>query len=83
LEAGDFSKYKVALVDAGAIAVRHKLGAPTAPVVNTAILGAFSKITGMVTIGSVIRAIRDNVPDKQEENVTAAREAYSKVHRLI
>jgi Pyruvate/2-oxoacid:ferredoxin oxidoreductase gamma subunit len=37
----------------------------------------------MVTIGSVIRAIRDNVPDKQEENVAAAREAYSKVHRVI
>jgi 2-oxoacid:acceptor oxidoreductase gamma subunit (pyruvate/2-ketoisovalerate family) len=83
LEVGDFSKYKVAIVDAGAIAFSHKLGAPTAPVINTAILGAFSKITGMVTIGSVIRAIRDNVPDKQEENVAAAREAYSKVHRVI
>jgi Pyruvate/2-oxoacid:ferredoxin oxidoreductase gamma subunit len=83
LEIGDFSKYKLAIVDAGGIAVRHKLGPPTAPMVNTAILGAFSKITGMVTIGSVIRAIRENVPVKQEENVTAAREAYSKVHRVI
>jgi pyruvate ferredoxin oxidoreductase gamma subunit/2-oxoisovalerate ferredoxin oxidoreductase gamma subunit len=82
-EVGGFSKYKVAIVDAGSIAVNHKLGTPTAPVINTAILGAFSKITGMVTIGSVIRAIRDNVPDKQEENVAAAREAYSKVHRVI
>jgi 2-oxoacid:acceptor oxidoreductase gamma subunit (pyruvate/2-ketoisovalerate family) len=83
LEIGDFSKYKVAIVDAGAIAVRHKLGTATAPVVNTAILGAFSKMTGMVTIGSVIRAIHENVPDKREENVAAAREAYSKVHRVI
>ena len=83
LEVGDFSKFKVAIVDAGSIAMNHKLGTPTAPVINTAILGAFSKITGMVTIGSVIRAIRDNVPDKQEENVAAAREAYSKVHRVI
>lgn len=79
----EFSKYKVATVDAGAIAVSHKLGTPTSPVINTAILGAFSKITGMVTIGSIIRAIRENVPDKQEENVAAAREAYSKVHRII
>lgn len=78
----DFSRYRVAIVDAGAIAVSHRLGTPTAPVVNTAILGAFSKITGMVTIGSVIRAIRDNVPAKSEENVAAAREAYSKVHRI-
>jgi Pyruvate/2-oxoacid:ferredoxin oxidoreductase gamma subunit len=37
----------------------------------------------MVTIGSVIRAIRDNVPEKKEENVAAAREAYSKVHRVV
>lgn len=83
LDTSEFSKYKVAIVDAGAIAVRHKLGTPITPVVNTAILGAFSKITGMVTIGSVIRAIRENVPEKQEENVAAAREAYSKVHRVI
>lgn len=80
---GHFSKYKVAIVDAGAIAVSYQLGTPTSPVVNTAILGAFSKVTGMVTIGSVIRAIRENVPDKQEGNVAAAREAYSKVHRII
>ena len=45
------------------------------------VLVAFSKITGMVTIGSVERAIREHAPDKKEENVAAAREAYSKVHR--
>ena len=83
LEGLDRSKYKVAIVDGGAVAVSHRLGSPTSPVVNTAILGAFSKITGMVTIGSVIRAIRDNVPEKKEENVAAAREAYSKVHWIV
>lgn len=83
LDISEFSKYKVAIVDAGSIAIRHKLGTPTAPVVNTAILGAFSKITGMVTIGSVIRAIREFALDKKEENVAAAREAYSKVHRIM
>ncbi len=83
IDPSPFSKYKLAVVDAGAIAVSHKLGTPTSPVVNTAILGAFSKITGMVTIGSVIRAILENVPEKKEENVAAAREAYSKVRRII
>lgn len=82
IDTSPFSKYKIAVVDAGAIAVSHQLGTPTSPVVNTAILGAFSKVTGMVTIGSVIRAIRENVPEKKEENVAAAREAYSKVHRI-
>jgi 2-oxoacid:acceptor oxidoreductase gamma subunit (pyruvate/2-ketoisovalerate family) len=83
LEIGDFSRFKIAIVNAGVIAASHTLGTPTAPVVNTAVLGAFSKITGMVTIGSVIRAIRENVPDKKEANVAAAREAYSRVHRVI
>lgn len=82
IDPSGFSKYKLAVVDAGAIAASHQLGTPTSPVVNTAILGAFSKITGMVTIGSVIRAIRENVPEKKEENVAAAREAYSRVHRI-
>ncbi len=83
LDIARFSRYKLAVVDAAAIAVKHQLGSPTAPVVNTAILGAFSKITGLVTLGSVIRAIRENVPEKREENVAAAREAYSRVHRAM
>ena len=83
LDLPEFSRFKTAVVDAATIAVHHHLGTPTSPVVNTAILGAFSKVTGMVTIGSVIRAIRDNVPNKKEENVAAAREAYSKVHRTM
>lgn len=83
IDINNFSKYKVAIVDAVSIALSHRLGTPTSPVVNTAILGAFSKITGMVTIGSVIRAIRENVPEKKDENVSAAIEAYSKVYRLI
>jgi len=33
LEGVDRSKYKVAIVDAGAIAVSHRLGSPTSPVV--------------------------------------------------
>lgn len=83
LDIAGFSRYKLAVVDAAAIAVKHRLGSPTAPVVNTAILGAFSKITGLVTLGSVIRAIRENIPEKREENVAAAREAYSRVHRAM
>ncbi len=83
IELNNFLKYKVAIVDAGAIAISHRLGTPTSPGVNTAILGAFSKITGMVTIGSIIRAIRENVPEKKDENVAAALEAYSRVYRVI
>jgi 2-oxoacid:acceptor oxidoreductase gamma subunit (pyruvate/2-ketoisovalerate family) len=72
-------KYRVATVDASGIAVRHHLGTMTSPIVNTAILGAFARATGLVTIDSVIEAIRESVPVRQEENAKAAKDAYDEV----
>ena len=74
-----FDKYRVATVDANSIAVSHGVGSPTAPVVNTTILGAFARVTELVTIDSVIKAIKDIVPTKRDENGLAAMEAYEKV----
>jgi 2-oxoacid:acceptor oxidoreductase gamma subunit (pyruvate/2-ketoisovalerate family) len=71
--------YNVATVDASQIAVKHKLGTPTQPIVNTAILGAFVRVTEIVTLDSLLAAIEDGVPVKQEENKEAAKEAYEKV----
>ena len=61
------------------IAIQNGLGSRTNPIVNTAILGAFSKVTGLVGIDSVALAIREEVPGKKNENVKAAREAYQEV----
>jgi pyruvate ferredoxin oxidoreductase gamma subunit/2-oxoisovalerate ferredoxin oxidoreductase gamma subunit len=69
----------LAAVDATGIAVRHGLGSRTTPIVNTAILGALSRASGVVRIGSVLHAIRAHVPAKPGENVEAAREAYERV----
>jgi len=73
--------YLVWVVDAGSIAVEYRLGSPSNPIVNTAILGAFSRATGLVNIGSVERAIEEYVPVQQENNVKAARAAYERVVR--
>ncbi len=70
--------FRVATVDAGHIAQQHALGPVTAPVVNTVILGAFSRITRLVGIEAVVEGIRESVPSKTEENVTAARSAYER-----
>jgi 2-oxoisovalerate/pyruvate ferredoxin oxidoreductase gamma subunit len=70
---------RVATVDANAIAVRHRLGSPQAPIVNTAILGAFVRITGLCTIESLDKAIRKGAPIKPEANATAARDAFNEV----
>ena len=75
----NFSKFKVATIDASAIAVEHGLGSRQHPIVNTAILGAFARQTGIVGLDSVVDAIAGEVPFKREENSQAARDAYDKL----
>lgn len=71
--------FKLAAVDAGAIALKNKLGSPSSPIVNTAILGAFCKITGICSVESVLNAIKKGVPIKADANAMAAQEAYDQV----
>lgn len=71
------AEFRVATIDATAIAVRHGLGTHSAPVVNTAILGAFSKLTGLVGIEAIAQAVMESVPVKHEQNERATREAYA------
>jgi 2-oxoacid:acceptor oxidoreductase gamma subunit (pyruvate/2-ketoisovalerate family) len=68
--------YRAVTIDASAIAVRYHLGTRSMPIVNTAILGAFSKLTGVVGIDALIDAMREFVPSRKEENAKATLEAY-------
>ena len=76
----ELSQYKVACVDASAIAAKNRLGSPSSPIVNTAILGAFAKISGLASVDSICEAIREEVPVKPDANAKAAREAYEQVN---
>ena len=67
-----FGKARVFCVDATTIAVQNKLGTATNPIVNTAILGAYSKATGNVGMKAIEQAIEENAPIKTEENRNAA-----------
>ncbi len=71
---------RIATVDATAIALRHMLGTRTAPVVNTAMLGAFVRLVRIVSLESLLDAIRSHVPAEPDANVAAAGEAYEAVH---
>lgn len=71
--------WRVATVDASAIAVAHQLGTRTNPIVNTAILGAFARVTGLVSLEAITEAIAEGVPIRPQENIAAAREAYDRV----
>jgi 2-oxoacid:acceptor oxidoreductase gamma subunit (pyruvate/2-ketoisovalerate family) len=74
--------FRVALVDASAIAREHGLGSKTQPVVNTAILGAFAADSGVVGLEAICEAIAEAVPGKREQNIEAARAAARAVRRI-
>ncbi len=73
------SDHKKFTVDATGIAVKNGLGSPTTPIVNTAILGAFAKVSKLVTLNSVIESVRAIAPVKKDENAAATKEAYGQV----
>ncbi len=74
----DFSKmFRVATVDAAAIAIKHKLLVGGIPIINTPVLGAIPRVTDLVSIESIESAIKDQWKgDAGERNALAAREAY-------
>ncbi len=72
----ELGAYRVATVDASAIALEHHLGTSSMPMVNTTILGALPRVTHAVTIGSIVDAIREHIPSGTEDNARAALEAY-------
>jgi 2-oxoacid:acceptor oxidoreductase gamma subunit (pyruvate/2-ketoisovalerate family) len=71
--------YRVATLDANSLAQKYGLGSVSVPIVNTTILGAFSKATQTVAIDSIMDAVRENVPSKPENNAKAAMEAFHTV----
>ena len=56
--------YRVATLDANSVSLKYGLGSSSVPIVNTTILGAFSKVTQTVTIESIVEAVRENAPSK-------------------
>jgi len=81
-EAGDLAGVKwrkVALVDATTIALKYGLGTDMAPIVNTAIIGAFSKVCPQVPLDSILESIMKASPGDRSMNAAAAKEAYETV----
>jgi Pyruvate/2-oxoacid:ferredoxin oxidoreductase gamma subunit len=68
----NLKRFKIGLVEASLIARRAGLG----DTFNTAILGAYVRLTHLVRMDTLIDAVRTMVPARSEENVRAVREAY-------
>ena len=71
-----------ATVDASRIALAHGLGSVTMPVVNTVILGAFARATGIISLEALTAAIEKYVPAKPAQNREAAIEGFASVRVL-
>lgn len=82
VELKDFTGYRLGLVDATRIALRNNVGTRTHPIVNTALMGALSKMLRMPPMDAIIKAIKEEVPSKPRENINAAQEAYEEVKSL-
>jgi 2-oxoacid:acceptor oxidoreductase gamma subunit (pyruvate/2-ketoisovalerate family) len=65
-------KFRLALVDALSVSEESGLGAT----INTAMLGAYARASGVTCMECLEQAIRDTVPAKVEANVAAAQRAY-------
>lgn len=74
-----FPNFRVATIDATGIAIKYRLGPKTAPIVNTAVLGAFVRVTELGQIENIYQSIPEYVPVKIEDNIKATKEAYEMV----
>jgi 2-oxoacid:acceptor oxidoreductase gamma subunit (pyruvate/2-ketoisovalerate family) len=69
-------RFRVGTIDANHIALKYRLGPRNAPIVNTAILGGFARLSGLIGLEALCTAVHEAVPIRREENVAAVREAY-------
>lgn len=69
---------KIAYVDAQKIAMECELGG----IINTAMLGAYVKVNKELPLEYLEKAVREYVPTKIEENLSALRRAYEETKSL-
>ena len=74
-----FCGFNLACVDATGIAVRHRLGTPTHPIINTAMIGAFTRVLEMPPLEMIFDAIKEDITVKPQQNIMASKNAYERV----
>jgi Pyruvate/2-oxoacid:ferredoxin oxidoreductase gamma subunit len=55
------------------------LGTRTHPIVNTAMIGAFSRMLGMPPLDAIAAAIREDLAAEAQSNIEAVRDAHREV----
>jgi len=70
------------VVDATSIAEELRLRTTSFSMVNTAMVGAFARASGLLDLESIERVVGEMAPVKKESNVAAARKAFEKVKEV-
>ena len=71
-----FPMARIVTVNASRIALDHGLGTTFFPIVNTTILGAFIKVTGLLSLSNLEEAIKEEIQQNPQTNINACRQAY-------
>jgi 2-oxoacid:acceptor oxidoreductase gamma subunit (pyruvate/2-ketoisovalerate family) len=74
-----FSGFRLAWVDATGIAIRNRLGTPTHPIINTAMIGAFTRMLEMPPLDMIFDAIMEDISVNPEQNIRASKDGYERV----
>ncbi len=69
-------QYRLATVDADSIAERLELGSKVMPHINTTMLGALARATGLIAMETLARCISKNIPSRADDNIKGALEAF-------
>lgn len=71
--------YNIAVVDALTIALENNLMREGAAIINTPLLGAFARATGLISLESIGRTLRNKLPREQADlNFAAVSAAYER-----
>ncbi len=76
------SDLDVWIVDATGISMKNDLLIAGFPILNTLLLGAFAKITGMYSLDIMKNVYKDRFGKNWERNYVAAEEAYNSVKKV-
>lgn len=76
------NRFKIIKVDATEIAWKHKLAIGSFPMVNTVMLGAMSRISGLASLENLDISIKKRVSVSVEANLSAAAEGYESVKEV-
>jgi 2-oxoacid:acceptor oxidoreductase gamma subunit (pyruvate/2-ketoisovalerate family) len=73
------AKISIATVDAGGVALRHRLIREGKPIVNTPMLGAFARASSLVSLEAMEKGLKGKLPSTvSAANIAALRDAFEK-----